>query len=788
MRKWFAWLLAVCCSVSAATVCPPPLSIPYANSVVFDLNAKRFDFRFTGGTQTLVYSFGAASGPMLSSLAVSVSGSLFTPSNGGGVSVVSGGSEHFPWSSGVSYRLAAADTARDTVRLSWIMKYGADSLHVRYAMNIAGRTLTVHVSTDEPLSAGFYCDRCAHAADPVIVHVPYLTLFNVLLSGGVFTSLYCDWENSDASLLTPSNSVFSDSSVYFAQNALYVPNSAGRRRPVNETVYCTVSPDLNDVLPQVPNPVSPYKAVSAGRLFVDLWTGQFSQAADAVARCRKAGVADAWVIEHNWQHAGYDMQYPDVLPANPNLGGNAGLLAVRDSAAAAGYLFGVHENYVDMYPDAPSYSIADIALTPDDSLKKAWYNSSTGKQSYQIKPSRAAFYLDTWAPKIHAAFSTSASFLDVHSAVNPGDKNDYDAAVDNSGMFRETMRLYRDLGGRMRTDHAGPVSGEGNCHFINSGYFDDFEAQVNCAACGPRQGYALPVFPDFKLGRLHRTAAWHGVGYYERFFSDSTGASVFSPMSSSQVLTYVATELAYGNAGFIATPSRIAQWDSTVRIENRYVLPAQKVYCLDSAVSIQYDDNGILISASDFIRNHPATYADINSGEFMSRVRVEYARGMVVYVNRHPSLPWTFTAASGPRWNDFHATVGGRDSLSIGVFSNASWTLPPKNGWLVTAPEAVAKTATEMRNHSLPGFTMVVKSGFGSGKKIIEIIGDGSSLNSGMLSIITMDGRVAKQFRVPGGRTECEIEWDGRWAPPGIYFARVRIGGREIAGRFVITR
>lgn len=779
-------IFSLCCALSVE---PPLPSGAFTNSVNFDFTGNRFDFFCTAGSATLRYRLNAAAGPMLSSLSATVDGSYtFTPSNGGGAGMVSGATEIYPWGGGVSYRLVSADSLRDTLRCVWIMKYAADSIHVRYGLLMRGRTLTVRVRTDEAQSPAFYLDRCEHAASPVVVPVPYLTLYNVLFSGAVFTSMFFDWENTDASCCNPVDGIFSDSSVYYAQNAYYYRNTAGQLRPVNETVYLTVSPELSDVLPRVPNPVSPYRNQSASRIVIDLWTGQFSEAANAVHRCRTAGLRDAWVEVHTWQRAGYDVQYPDVLPANPSLGGNAGLLAVRDSAANAGYLFGVHENYVDMYTDAPSYSTTALAKNSDGTYKKAWYNPGTMQQSYQIKPSLAAQYMGIWAPQIHSAFSTSASFLDVHSAVNPGDKNDYDAAVANSGMFRETLRLYRALGALMRTYHSGPVSGEGAAHFLDGGYFDDFEAQINSGrSWGWWQGNRMPVMPDFKLTRLHASMVWHGVGYYERFYSDTTGTQIGRNWSRDSVLEYIATELAYGNAGFVPSVYAAPRWDSIVLLETRHVLPAQKLYCADSVVSIQYDDSGSLVSASEFIRRHPAAFSDFRSADFMSKVRVQYARGTIVWVNRNPSLSWTVTAGSPGDWFDFHAFSGNRDTLGADTGTPpATWTLPRRNGWLVCAPARLVSCRRPVSRCSPAAELLVRQDRAGRTVRISSVNTPFSGGREAAVDVFDCSGRRMASCKATGTQLSAGVVLSMRARGAGTLFIRVRSGENSLLKRLAV--
>ncbi len=57
-----------------------------------------------------------------------------------------------------------------------------------------------------------------------------------------------------------------------------------------------------------------------------------------------------------WTHRGYDNQHPDILPAAPECGGTEALAACARRVQALGYVFGLHDNYQDMYRDAPSWN------------------------------------------------------------------------------------------------------------------------------------------------------------------------------------------------------------------------------------------------------------------------------------------------------------------------------------------------------------------------------------------------------------------------------------------------
>jgi hypothetical protein len=69
-----------------------------------------------------------------------------------------------------------------------------------------------------------------------------------------------------------------------------------------------------------------------------------------------------------WSTYGYDCRHPDIMPANPECGGDEGLADCARRVQACGYLFCLHDNYQDMYADAPSWDETAIQKQPDGAL------------------------------------------------------------------------------------------------------------------------------------------------------------------------------------------------------------------------------------------------------------------------------------------------------------------------------------------------------------------------------------------------------------------------------------
>jgi hypothetical protein len=108
---------------------------------------------------------------------------------------------------------------------------------------------------------------------------------------------------------------------------------------------------------------------------------------DETAQCaehwsRDLGIDRAMVVLAGWIHRGYDNQHPDILPACPECGGNDELAKAAARIKDTGFLFGLHDNYQDMYKDAPSWDEKYINRDAHGNLKMGGFWA--GGQSYQV--------------------------------------------------------------------------------------------------------------------------------------------------------------------------------------------------------------------------------------------------------------------------------------------------------------------------------------------------------------------------------------------------------------------
>lgn len=112
-----------------------------------------------------------------------------------------------------------------------------------------------------------------------------------------------------------------------------------------------------------------------------------------------------------WMRRGYDNQHPDVFPAAAECGGDEGLRRASDAVQSLGYLFCLHDNYHDMYPDAPSWDPGSLRWQPDGEivLGGKW----AGGQAALMCSEAALGFIERNLPEIRDRYRPDAIYVDV---------------------------------------------------------------------------------------------------------------------------------------------------------------------------------------------------------------------------------------------------------------------------------------------------------------------------------------------------------------------------------------
>ncbi|MCS7179289.1 MAG: DUF5696 domain-containing protein [Anaerolineae bacterium] len=658
----------------AGPAAPPAPETGCANRIVAE--GDSWVFECAAGNDVLRYRYTPATGS-LHDLTVETDGlPPFWPSFFGGPIFLFGDEEIPIWSSEtLTWSHTEPLLTADGLEITWRAGRGEQQVAYTYRFSIHGRTLRIAVDAPGRHIHAFSLDRTEATPGARILPIPYLATFDLLFYEGLFVSLYFDWTQSSASRYEKVSLPYSDQSFHFSQIAFYEPDTAGARQAVHEVIYLTLSDRLSDVLPVVPNPASPYRSALAGRTLVDLWTeGPFAESQALIEALHRRGVQDLLVIRHTWQRCGYDDCYPSVLPARAEWGGDEALRNLAEAARKAGYLFAVHENYTDFYPNADLGSPDDLALDPEGRPRPAWFNQTTGLQSHLLSPFRALDFARQTSPDIHRRYGTTAAFVDVLTAVPPWEKTDYNARYEGRARFQPVFRAYADLLAFLRTAHEGPVVGEGGAHFLYAGLVDSAAAAYQPDLS--EGGWRVPPLVDFALLRLHPLMVSHGVGYFPYYFAQD-GQPRWSGYTPEDHYHYMATEIAFCHAGYVDSPELFDSsefWLDWAEREARLVAPIHRLCASAWPVRIRYRVDGELV---------PVERA-VAAGQ-LEQVFVEYDNGLRVYVNRHPAQSWPVELDFRPSWADFSALADGARRDFVGAPQTTSFLLPP-SGWLAVMP------------------------------------------------------------------------------------------------------
>ena len=462
----------------------------------------------------------------------------------------------------------------------------------------------------------------------------------------LFFMAHIDWTQSNASLPWAENQQFDDA---LASNGgtRYTPKTDGARTPCFERFVLTLSPKVEDVLPNIPNPASPWKSVTGTHIWRAHGAGDRDSDADYWRTVKRWGLSHIVVTDHEtgWRDGNESFTFR-TEPA-PKKGGDAGQFRyARIMQDELGFVYGPYNNFTDFAPINGFWNIDLISRTPDNQLQHAW------ERCYAPKPARAVEFCERLAPIIQKKFHFSTAYCDVHTAVTPWSRTDYDARVPGAGTFAAVFYAYGEIMLLQKAAWNGPVYSEGNNHFPYCGLTD--------GNYGQDQNYRPsenPWLVDFDLRRMHDLCCNFGMGDPGMFYPHHSRPKNDDLAND----RFLAATVAFGHPGFL-----IHGLDGELR--SYYMIQAlASLYTQASADTIRYADaEGQLHDTSSALADGCYT---------RSQVVTRYANGCL-------------TAANGNFTERLRAEVGG-----------APLDLPPNGYWGRSADGTVRVFSGDVNGH-----------------------------------------------------------------------------------------
>lgn len=556
------------------TILPTNKETVFANRIIAD--SSGYGFHYQGKDANLSYFIDSKD--ILGNIRISLNGA----------EKMSVSKRTLTWASGeeAELKIKKACLAKDTLFMQCYARYGKRRIAFDAWYTIRQKSLIFGIKElqaegmVQSLSAG--CIE--REAGSIVTRIPFLKYNHgdrpsILYQNDLFAYLMFDWYTTNASSMTMGKE---ESGWHSGGKMLYIPKTDGKRNPLDEKLFINLSQDVQEVLPTIDNPASPMRSLQADRLWAINGGADLERLGAFVTGMRSKGAEKVTIRYHEdfWREGGES--YTFRLVPNPKLG----VERIRKHVEFVknnDWRVGLYTNYTDMAPVNALWKPEWMKQGPNGEWEVSW------SRCYAPKPQIAWEQEAILAPQIHKLFNTNHSYCDVHTAVSPITRVDYDFRVPEAAMLKGVIKRYGMLLMNERKAYNGPVYSEGGNHWWYAGLTDGNYANDDLIN--------LPIFPDFSLLKIHpleMDAANTGQGHQ-----------------------YICYALAYGNIGILSEGT-----DAIMRYA--FLQPMQEDYVMIPVSHITYNQDGVSYSTSNAIKR-----GLLNA----PRLRIDYKSGLQTYVN-----------------------------------------------------------------------------------------------------------------------------------------------------------
>lgn len=568
-------------------------------------------------------------------------------------------------------------------------------------LRIWQKSLVIDVTNQTGTATELRLGRVSGAEEPRRIWMPYMNLGGpppyLLLAGApgqrVFASIWVDWYRSNGSEMFGASSGSNSNGISINGGVRYIPRTDGRRNPLFERLFVTVSPLLEEVLPTIPNPVGLHAAQAVDRLWQESWgPDNYAKQEARSERLRAYGIEKLIQCNHeiSWRDGGESFTLR--RHAAPKKGGDEALIKYVAHQRQLDWLAGLYSNYTDYAPVNEYWSPDAVQRAADGDWRSAW------PRCYALKPLKAVEFDAILAPEIKQRFNPNSAYTDVHTAVAPWHYNDYDARVPGAGTFAQTFYAYGEL---LRNDsrvYGGPIFSEGSFQWLYAGLADG-----NYALAYDNHPLARePLLPVFDLLQIHPRECDIGMGWTAQFCGGIPNWNAAANLDRS-IDRFLLHTLAYGHLGWLVEEEH--GLERTCR--SYYMLQAvQARYGLKTPERIAYWDGQKLRSTSEAV--------DLDLPRLRRQIYVQYPGGLELWCNDHPTENWEV------RWGTeekilppagWVATTASGDLLSFSALAGTNkvdylrcpdYTFLDGRGHWFSAAEAAANGALAIKplNHN----------------------------------------------------------------------------------------
>ena len=507
-----------------------------------------------------------------------------------------------------------------------------DENKVEYRFTMKQKSLIVDVRCLGGKVRGFSSGGWAGLSNAKLVKIPYLVGNNQLRpavivdntnSNPLFILSMLDHTRSNASEFYFENKA-TENFISAAACSRYNTKTDGIRNDCFERLFVTVSPVFEEVLPNIPNNISPWKHVTAERVWRAHGSSNRSRDYEYWSRIKRYGIEKMLVTDHETQWRDSGDSFTFRTSAAPGKGGDEAQKDYTQKMHGLGFIYGPYNNYCDFAPVNEYWNEDWVTRYSNGNYCTAWarcYNPKTAI-AVQMEPVITKI--------IQEKFGFNTAYCDVKTAVQPWRYVDYDARVPGAGTLAAPFYAYGEILLHQKKIWNGPVYSEGNHHWYYSGLADGNYAQDQAYFAQEKE---LPWIVDFDLLKIHPLENNFGMGNLGMFYGEQQSRN---PNDRGFMLDrFLAATLAFGHTGFLAM-------DFGLDGGARSYFTIQQIaarYGIANVKSIRYaDKTGKWLTTSQALASDAVN---------MNRIKVEYdetpigiSAGIRIYVNGNADIIW----------------------------------------------------------------------------------------------------------------------------------------------------
>jgi len=543
-------------------------------------------------------------------------------------------------------------TAEDAVVSRWKLVHAQGAAIVTYTMRLWQKSLVIDTQCPGGIVGEFVIGKVKGLRGPRLVHLPYLVgakgrfpdkrpavVVAQDTSGPLFVMPMMDYYRSNGSELTFENHLDAETSVAVANGGTrYLPKTDGRRNDCFERLFLTVSPRFEEVLPNIPNPKSPWLSVAAERVFTPLSHATYDETYRYWLNMSRYGMtqivtwgsAAAW---HDDRLTGSGTLRTEVAPGR---GGDDALRWHIERMRRLGIMYGVYNCYTDIWPVSRFWDEDYVMRNSNGSWKR------TFMPAYTLKYGPAAELESRLAQRLREKFGLRTSYCDVITANPLWEYTDYDSRVPGAGRFISALYAHGELLLHQRKTWNGPSISEGRNHYYYSGIVDANYGQDKYYFCFKDR----PWLVDFDLRKMHPLVCNFGMGFPRMgyFYLDRDAKDLTSrdpAVRDPKLDKFIAATIAFGHAGQLV---RFGGLENSIR---SYFMLQQlaRRYVQETVAHIRYADRqGNL---------HDTSQAVATGVYRRSQVWTRYSNGLEVWVNGNRRETWQIEHARVPPYGFF---------------------------------------------------------------------------------------------------------------------------------------